>query len=189
MNSQYGICDAYYGLCRTLPPFMRFNTKVVLEEGATPGYDSTLFDGMEWLDGSVFLYADDSVMLEEAVLDSYDVTGASHQIADPIQPLSFSQQNVITNILKLFPTMCTETGYMTPVDSDEPYDYEPWLNGADYMQNNEGVTNNGIPMTVNDNVHLKTNIIPAFGACSEIKMSEELTLCFTQGKLHGWVYL
>jgi hypothetical protein len=187
MSSQYGLCDSYYGLCRTLPPFMRYNVKKVLETGATPQYNSTMFDGMEWLDPTVFLYADDIVILEEAVLDSYDLTGASHQMASPILPLSFGQQQVIKNVLKLFPEMCTETGYMTPVDgSDVAYDYKPWLNGVDYMNNNEGITNNGVPMQSNDNIHLKTNKIPAFGSCTEIKMSEQLTLCFTQGKLHGW---
>jgi len=185
MSSQYGLCDSYYGLCRTLPPFMRYNVKKVLETGATPQYNSTMFDGMEWLDPTVFLYADDIVMLEEAVLDSYDLTGASHQMASPILPLSFGQQQSVVNVLKIFPTICTENGYyMEPKEnSDIPYDYKPWINGVDYMNNDQQITNNGVRMSPNSYSLLKVSDIPAWGACTPVQMSEDLQLCFSQGQM------
>jgi hypothetical protein len=188
MSSQYGICDSYYGLCRTLPPFMRYNVKKVLEEGATPQYNSTMYDGMEWLDPSAFLYANDSVMLEEAVLDSYDVTGASHQIASPILPLSFGRQQSVMNVLKIFPTVCTANGYYmeTVNGSDRPYNYKPWINGSngsDYMNNDQQITNNGVKMEANSYLLLKESKIPTWGNCTKIQMSDNLQLCFSQGQL------
>ena len=184
MASQYGICDSYYGLCRTLPPFMRYNVKKVLEVGETPRYNSTLYDGMEWLDPTAFLYANDIVILEEATLDSFDVTGASHQIASPILPLSFSQQQSIVNVIKIFPTICTSNGYyLEPkANSQLPYDYKPWNNGTDYMNNNKGITNNGVTLLSNLNAILKVHTIPPWGACIPVQMSEELQLCFSQGQ-------
>lgn len=175
MNSQYGICDAYFGFCRTLPPFMRYNVKYTTNDGSILSYNTTHFEGNQWQYPERFVYASDSILFEEAVKDIYDYSGDSYNIQPEMgyfQPVGFGRTQDILTSLQIFQKICTESWvgvdpYVVGMDSQTP------------------ITNMGVKLTPNEETIISSYPIPPFpDKCTLIQMSSFL-LCFADGHLHG----
>ena len=182
MASQYGLCDAYYGICRSLPPFMRLNVK---SNDNVFSFNSTAFTGMEWQNPDHFLYEDDTVLLDNAVMEVFDYTSASVGIESVISTrLSFERQQAIVDVFDIFPTVCTPNGVW--LRKEDGYSWGP--TSETYLTNDKHVQNSGVRLSTTDRVTLHEYQIENWGKCLQINMTAEWNLCFEQGQLHGTVH-
>lgn len=184
MASQYGICDAYYGMCRTLPPFMRYNVKYTGingyngDVGALLSYNTTNFVQMVWQNPERFVYAADSLLFEESVKDMYDQNGHSYGVE---QEMSYAESSVsigrtqsILLGLQIFQKICGT--------SERWKDAQPYIVGFD---ESSATTNNGVRIQANLPLVLSQYNIPNFPKqCTTIRMGSYY-LCFADGHLHG----
>ena len=176
MSSQYGLCDAYFGICRSLPPFMRLDVK---SNDNVISFNSTAFTGMEWQNPDHFLYENDQVLLDNAIMEVFDYTSASVGIESVVSTqLSFERQQAIVDVFDIFPTVCTPNGVWLHED-------DPWGGKGDKYLDNDKVTNNGVSLTVNETVTVNGYLIEQWGGCLRIDMNDEWDLCFEEGQLRG----
>ena len=179
MSSQYGLCDAYFGLCRSLPPFMRLNVK---SDDGVYSSNSTTFTGMEWQNPEHFLYENDQVLLGNAVMEVFDYTSASVGIESSVSNrMSFERQQAILDVFDIFPTVCTPNGVWLRKEDD----FSWGENSEKYLTNDKHVQNSGVTLAANDELVLQTYQIAPWGECLHISMTAEWDLCFEQGQLHG----
>jgi len=191
MASQYGICDAYFGICRTLPPFMRYNVKYTGikgydgDIGSILSYNTTNFEGIEWQNPERFVYATDKILFEESVKDIYDYSGLSYGIQQELNyrqtSVGFTRTDTIYKALEIFQKICG-TSQQWSITT-------PYVVGIDVKefnkQNNQEMTNVGVLLQENTNTILHTYAIPSFPPqCTKIQMSSWF-LCFANGQLHG----
>lgn len=178
MASQYGICDAYYGLCRSLPPFMRLNVKK--QTDVVMSYNSTNFNGMQWSNPDDFLYEDDSVLLDAAIMDEYDLQGSSYGIlsVDDGQ-LGFQQQQMFLDVLDIFPRLCTQNGVWLEAPGFT------WEGSTKYLSNQKKIQNSGLSMLYGQSYDISTYKIKSWGPCNRIDMNDEWFICFENGRLHA----
>lgn len=188
MASQYGICDAYFGLCRTLPPFMRYNVKYTGihgydgDIGSLLSYNTTNFEGIEWQNPERFVYADDTVLFEESVLDMYDYDGASYGIEQERTYFDNFRVQTVFTALEIFQRIVGE-----PLVNIDEYTV-----GAQSVIGTESRIRATTPKEVtNVGLRLDTSLLyqtyplPDFPAeCTKIQMSDWY-LCFAAGQLHG----
>lgn len=180
MASQYGICDAYYGLCRSLPPFMRYNVKMTTiggkeayDVGYVLSYNTTNFEGIEWQNPERFVYATDTVLFEQSMLDMYDYSGESYGIEQELNydNIGSVREETVLTVLNIFQRLSQH------ID---------WSASIPYMTNSENVQNAGFQLD-SDTVTLFTIPIPMFPTnCTKVEMSEWF-LCFANGRLHAAV--
>jgi len=195
MASQYGICDAYFGLCRTLPPFMRYNVKYTGikgydgDIGSILSYNTTNFEGIEWQNPERFVYAADEILFEESVKDIYDYSGSSYGIQQELNyrqtSIGFTRTATINTALEIFQKICGTSQQWSITTPDAG----PYIVGIDVKefnkQNNQGITNVGVLLKNTADTILHTYAIPTFpNKCTKIQMSSWF-LCFANGQLHG----
>lgn len=168
--SQYGICDSYNGICRSLPTFMRYNTKIESDEYISK--DTTAFESSQgltqWEFPERFLYESDSSVFEavkDYILDPRDLMSGTVRLS-PNVPLI--QQDGIKNVLKVWSALC----------EPDHYDFE-------YLDNREGVTNKGIQLSGGERV-LKSTTLEAWGRCQPIYISSNWYLCFVGGNFYAY---
>lgn len=182
MSSQYGLCDAYFGICRSLPPYMRLNVK---SNDNVFSFNSTAFTGMEWQNPDHFLYENDQVLMDNAVREVFDYTSASVGIEPVISTqLSFERQQAIVDVFDIFPTVCTPNGVWLRREDDYSWGAE----SEKYLANDNHVQNSGVRVTVGVGTSLQTYQIANWGECLQINMGAEWDLCFEQGRLHGTLH-
>ena len=178
MASQYGICDAYYGLCRSLPPFMRLNVKKQTE--VVMSFNSTQFDGMQWSNPGDFMYEEDRVLLDSAILDVYDYQGVSYGIESLNEgDMGFQQQQVIVDILDIFPRLCTPNGVWLEAPGFT------WEGSTKYLSNENKIQNSGLSMVQGNVYEISSFVIESWGPCTRTDMNEEWFICFENGRLHA----
>ena len=178
MSSQYGICDAYYGLCRSLPPFMRLNVKK--QSDVVMSYNSTNFDGMQWSNPEDFLYEEDSVLLDSSMLDVYDYQGLSYGIESVTEgQLGFQHQQTIDDILDIFPRLCTRNGVWLEAPEFA------WEGSTKYLSNDKEIQNSGLSMVPGQSYDISTFKIKSWGPCLRTDMNDEWFICFENGHLHA----
>ena len=179
MASQYGLCDAYFGICRSLPPFMRLNVK---SDDGVFSFNSTAFTGMEWQNPEHFLYESDPVLLDNAVMEVFDYTSASVGIEASLSTrLSFERQQAIIDVFDIFPTVCTPNGVW--LRKEDGFSWEG--NSEKYLDNGK-VTNSGVALGgADDTTTVNVYQIGQWSDCLQINMTAEWDLCFEQGQLHG----
>jgi hypothetical protein len=168
MASQYGICDAYNGICRGLAPFMRFNTKIELDESIS--YNTTAFETIgsttRWLYQDRFLYEDDDTLFSVGLRDVMDKNGYASGIGKVVES-SLEEQSNIKNILKVFRKMC-------------------WANEGsyEYLSNSAAVKNLGISIANGQQLNLKSVSVKASPRCQPIEM-EGFRVCFANGQMYA----
>jgi len=176
MASQYGICDSYDGICRSLPAFMRYNMDFKTETGRTVPKYSTAFKGHVWEYPEDFLYESDLTIFEAAK----NYTLADQQLRSGIEYLSdnipASQKNAIFNMIRVWNTLCVPKTYV--------------IEGAvqiQYLDNSENVTFRGLRVHDDEKILLlNTFALKPHNPCRKIKITEHMFLCFENGQLHAY---
>lgn len=167
--SQYGICDSYNGICRSLPTFMRYNSKIESDEYVSK--DTTAFESSQgitrWEFPERFLYESDSSIFDAAKSYILDPRNSMSGVATLSPEIPLVQQNGIFNILKVWSMLC----------EPEQFDFE-------YLDNEKGVTNRGIELA--GSRVLKTTQIEPWGRCQPIYITDDWYLCFENGFMHAY---
>jgi hypothetical protein len=162
LASQYGICDSFNGICRGLPPFMRFNTQY--ENGQS--YNTTAFDysnGLTlWKYPERFLYENDHVLFDFALRDVLDAKGFGSGLQSP-EDVSLLEEENIKNTLQIFREMCWNGDVLS----------------FSYLNNSNSVRYKGLSIFPKN---LKTFDLPASPRCTAIEM-DTFNLCFADGKM------
>ena len=166
MTSQYGICDAFNGICRGLAPFMRYNTKLSAGQNYI-SYNTTGFEGIKWEYPERFLYESDDTLIHRAVSYVLDADGLKPEY------LEQDETDVITKIsidfvLHNFAALC--------------WNYEETENETDFDYTNNGkVTFRGISLETNKNLK---NVSIEGADCMLINI-DDWYLCFHNGKMNA----
>jgi hypothetical protein len=169
MASQYGICDSFNGICRSLPSFMRYNTKT--DEKIS--FNTTAFGSSlgvySWQYPDRFLYESDQTVFEQALRYEYDSTGQRSGRAQPSE-LTLLQQENIDTMLRVFEPLCWS----------EQGDFE-------YLNNDKGVTFRGIKLTESQpQRNLKQTQPPAWGECTKVSVTDTFYFCFARGQMYAF---
>ena len=169
MASQYGICDSFNGICRALPAFMRYNTKI---EDLKVSYNTTTFESSlgiyRWKYPERFLFESDETLLYESLYYESTVAMTSSYIASPIETNDPIIQRSIDTVLRVFKDYC-------------------WVDlPNDYLNNEQQVTFKGTTITPDaPNLQLALVAPPSWGQCKKIAMDESFYFCFSKGKMYA----
>ena len=168
MTSQYGICDSFNGICRALPPFMRYNTKYVQDDIAF-SYNTTAFESMlgiyKWEYPERFLFEEDETLLMEALMEIHQ----KQPLVSPVDTTSLKLHEDIETMLAVIRDWC-------------------WSNvtNVPYLNNEENVTFLGHPIQVNQSIVLKQTEEPSWGQCTKIQITSDWYFCFANGVLNAY---
>ena len=176
LTSQYGICNTYNGVCRSLPPFMRFDVRFSAD---VHSYNTTMFEDRNgvsaWTYPDRFLYESDRSVLTRAVQYIRDPEGldSGHVTMSPGEGLA-GQQRVL-DTLQIMQALCwTEQ------------DTHPNL--FEYLDNEHQKVYHGLSFSGNDVTTIGSYDIDSFsGTCQPIELPDSVRLCFDDGRL--WAYL
>ena len=171
MASQYGICDSFNGICRSFPPFMRYNTDV---EQLKISYNTTAFESglgiYRWQYPERFLFESDETLFRQALRYQSDPLGAIIGLQDSKITKEISDN--INMFLPVFRDLCWPT--TLPV-------------GFSYLNNSESVSKMGIELTdAQPSLVLKSVQPPSWGQCTRIKITDTFHLCFAKGKMYAY---
>jgi hypothetical protein len=169
MASQHGICDSFNGICRSLPSFMRYNTKT----NEKISYNTTAFGSAlgvyRWQHPERFLYESDNTIFEQALRNQYDSTGERHYRAGPMPSTLLIDENVNT-MLRVFKDLC-------------------WSQSDDflYLDNSKGVQLQGVSLsTQQPSRDLKETPVPSWGQCTKIPVTDTFYFCFARGEIFAF---
>lgn len=169
--SQYGICDAYNGICRALPVFMRYNTKYESENYIS--YNTTAFESSQglskWQYPDRFLYESDTTLAEMGRNYILDSRGLRSGILPMPTGLPIENQKRIKTVLKVWRQLC------------QPPDYDSY-----YLDNSNSVTNGKLVQTEAEIKLLKSVSGTQWGNCRPIYISTSWYLCFFDGKMYAY---
>ena len=171
MASQYGICDAYNGICRALPMFMRYNTKY--ESESFISYNTTAFESSQgvskWQYPERFLYENDETLAALGRNYILDPTGLRSGILTLPTSLPISGQQRIRTVLKVWNHLCKPTNY-----------------DSQYLSNTDAVSNGKLVFTGPSTRTLKTVTMAKWGNCKPIHIGDTWHLCFFEGFLYAY---
>lgn len=170
MASQYGICDSFNGICRGLPPWMRFNFEIAAD--LQIAYNSTTFKSS--LGTSVisfperFMYESDNTLIEQALKYVNDKNGI---YLKPSKQSTLDEQDSIKLTLEIFEELCwdeslTNFQYLSNTNTDAQY---------------SNIKLAGLSMNTQHN--LRTFTIDASNDCTDIVYDTNLTLCYSEGRM------
>lgn len=171
MASQYGICDSYNGICRSLPVFMRYNTKYESENYIS--YNTTAFVGdqgvQKWEFPERFLFESDETVATMARNYILDQRGERSGLGLPNE-INLEQRQKIDVAMKVWPTLCQRN---TIYDDT-------------YLNNENSVTNKLHEFPEPETRVLKIVQIPSWGKCVPIHVGETWYLCFYDGHFYAY---
>ena len=173
MASQYGICDSFNGICRALPPFMRYNTKRSDPDMGYISYNTTAFEASQgvykWTDADVFLYESDQTLLKQVVRYLNDRSGVNSGRAAPNDIESLLQVESIDTMLRVFRPLC----------------WPPVNDTFVYLSNEKDVTFTGA--RYDQGIYtLKETSLQSWGKCKKVQISDDWYLCFVDGRMHAY---
>lgn len=185
MASQYGICDSYNGICRSLPVFMRYHS---VESISGESEDTTSFESAQgvsmWSFPERFLYESVETMYEAGRNYTLDRDHLLSGISKSQTEVPLQQQRNIKNMLRVWNDLCRP----------DEYDFE-------YMDNQLDIRGKGIYLEVVDGSsstltrELSSVNIEGWNRCQEIRMPNIIVtqtdeydwyLCFVDGELHAY---
>ena len=170
--SQYGICDSFSGVCRSLSPWMRYNFHKAVRESLstnTTSFETT--QGLaKWVHEDRFLFENDPTLLDRALKYAEDSQGLDIPLFE--EP-TVEEQDSIIMIFEVFEQLCWDKTHA----STDPYYFA-------YLDNDASVTRHGLNMNLAD-IALKTVNIEAPEQCRPIEYSDELTMCYYQGNIYA----
>lgn len=173
MASQYGICDSFNGICRSLPPFMRYNTKFD-QLSVKISYNTTAFEPSlgvyRWQYPDRFLFESDETLFEQALRYQYDPLGSVHPFSVPVDKYVLEIQENIDTMLRVFADLC----------------WSDYSDSFEYLDNMQKVKNIGIELTDQQPKILKQTEPSAWGQCTKIEMSDEFHFCFARGEMNAY---
>ena len=168
LESQYGICDSFNGICRSFPPFMRYNTKIVSNDYIS--YNTTVFETVNgvasWQHPERFLYENDRSVVLAAL--RYVLDERQPEISN--QSLTLRQQSHVENILRSFRKLC----------------WNSTLAFQTYLNNDKGFTFKSLRLQKDSTMVLKTVAIASNYNCTQIHMNSHWYLCFDGGKMSAY---
>ena len=171
MASQYGICDAYNGICRSLPMFMRYNTKYESENFIS--YNTTAFTSekglAQWEYPERFIYESDETLALMARNYLLDRNGMRSGLDTLDVDIPLARKTLIETILHVWPNVCKMDNY------DERY-----------LNNDQYVTNGMITVTGEEDRILRSIELPAWGKCRPIDIGDDFYLCFYDGQIYAY---
>ena len=163
MASQNGICDSFNGICRSFPPFMRYNTRL-----DDISYNTTAFEShrgiYKWKYEDRFLFESDNTLLMQALRSAQDPDGDLRNRIYPVTASIRIRENIDT-MLRVFEPLCWSGQSNMP-----------------YLHNDKGVQMKGIHME-NNSIVLKQTDPPLWGQCTRIQIRANWYLCFARGDL------
>ena len=172
MASQYGICDSFNGICRALPPFMRYNTKLELDD-IEVSYNTTAFEASQgvyrWKHEDRFLFESDRTLLLNSLVESIDPKGDFLGRKMAMDQSDLKMRENVDTVLRIFRDFC-----WAPKETFE------------YLDNAEKVTFNGSVIYPNGSSTLKEIDVPSWGQCTKISISSDWYFCFSNGHLYAW---
>ena len=167
MTSQNGICDSFNGICRALPPFMRYNTRL-----DDISYNTTAFESergvYKWKYPDRFLYESDETLMMQALRSAQDPEGNFENRARPDTDVRVRIHENIDTMLRVFEDLCW-----------------PGEGNMQYLHNDQGIEMEGVHM-VNDTITLKKVDPPLWGQCTRIQVHEDWYFCFARGNLYAF---
>ena len=167
MASQYGICDSFNGICRGLAPWMRYNVEKAGELQIS--YNSTSFESAlgtaMWSFPERFIYESDTTLVQQTLSFLNDNDGI---YIDSHLESSFDQQDNIKLLLQVFGELCWDSTKTT----------------FDYLSNEENIQMKGVDISLGT-TPLKQFNIPASGMCTDIDVTDSLTLCYSKGRMYA----
>lgn len=172
MASQYGICDAYNGICRALPMFMRYNTMYKSESFIS--YNTTAFESSQglskWQYPERFLYENDTTLAELGRNYILDPSGLRTGTIDLPRSLSIDNQQRIKMVLKVWNHICKPSYY-----------------DGQYLSNTDSVSYGQLVFNDLPGVRtLKSTPLPKWGRCTPIFIGDTWYLCFFDGSLYAY---
>lgn len=170
MASQYGICDSFNGICRSLPPFMRYNTKMDNPD-IKLSFNTTAFQSglgtYRWQFPERFLFESDETLLTQAI--------------------KYVSEGIRTNDIPILPNLVTRDNIDTMLRVFNDLCWMPPANGFTYLDNDKDVTFVGISLSLETpSIVLKHTDPPAWGPCTEIPVHDNMHFCFYEGSLYGY---
>lgn len=173
LASQYGICDSFNGICRSLPSFMRFNTKFD-DPALKISYNTTAFESglgtYRWQFPDRFLFEADETLFLRALQFQFDRQGVRQHTLQPVDTTSLEIRENIDTMLRVFRDLCwADTGH-----------------SFEYLDNDQEVTFAGRTLSLTEPTVLKEIEWPAWGQCTKIPMDNTFYFCFARGTMHGY---
>ena len=175
LASQYGICDSFNGICRSLAPFMRYNTKMISENYIS--YNTTGFVSQngrsKWTSPEMFLYEHDSNVLNQILYYIWDNTGEAYGSQQYQNAVTLNETLNSLDTLRIFQDVCWEWG--------KTYDYQ-----FNYLSNDDKTTYIGFefdlaPPTKKMTMQMASFKTSGINRCIEIPISD-WSLCFDNGE-------
>ena len=182
LSSQYGICDAFAGICRALPSFTRLNIKL-----KDISYNSTSFESgkgvSKWEHPEHFLYESDQTVLKQCLLYLWDKTGEDYNMRPYAtvnsERMLVSETKTLSETLWLFRQICWDnTGNLK------------------YLSNEKKVTLQGVSFSNLTTVDKRLRWLNTFQTtditnCRQIPMYhrnsiKEWYMCYDNGRLTAY---
>lgn len=173
LASQYGICDSFNGICRALPPFMRFNVRY--DNGETKiSYNTTAFASVQgvsvWQFPERFLFEDDSTILKQCLRSVLDPGGIKATTYPPSSNIDLTIRDNIHLTLGVFRKLC----------------WDKTTTNFQYLNNDEGIEFGGLDMANGTKQILKTTVIDGWPQCKRVPIGPTWYICFENGKMHAF---
>ena len=180
LTSQYGICNAFNGVCRALPPFMRFDVRY---SDDVHSYNTTAFEDRNgvsaWTFPDRFLFESDAAVLERALKYARDPGGQDTGRVLMTTDVDFEQTNRIFDTLDVVNSLCWS-------------EYHTHAMLFEYLDNDANKGFHGIEFNGNgmESTSIGSYSIDSYsGPCLSITIGPELRLCFDNGQFQAYLNL